>query len=156
VALLRVSCLLVFRFPPPSVMFRDHISFIYHRRYMILATNSVVKQNTSLSVISGFRRDTDQTCSLRRYYAAANDNPLLMFRGQLVLIFKGQEVQEETTVKDYHSTLRNAPEERGSQFPLLYAAPLPSNNIFTVTTVRNFIKSDCRVQHMLGEERQSV
>jgi hypothetical protein len=33
--------------------------------------------------------------------------------GQLIcLIFKGQKVPEE---KDYHSTLRNTPEERGSQ-----------------------------------------
>jgi hypothetical protein len=55
------------------------------------------------------------------YDAASNGNPLPTFRDSVCPIFKGQEFQKnkagkkircpETSVKDYHSTLRNTPEE---------------------------------------------
>jgi hypothetical protein len=78
-------------------------------------------------VTSGFCRDVDDICPLLGYYAASSGNPLPTFQDNLSgPILKGQEVQEEndfltledgtdgleTSVKDYHSTLRNIPEER--------------------------------------------
>jgi hypothetical protein len=48
-------------------------------------------------VISGFRRDADEICSLLGYNAALSDNPF----------------------KDYHSTLRYILEQRISQAELL-------------------------------------
>jgi hypothetical protein len=79
-------------------------------------------------LISGFRRDVDKVCALLGHYAGSSGNPLPTFRGQHIgLIFKRQEVQEEkeflilkmgpilspgTSVKYYHSMLRNIPEEK--------------------------------------------
>jgi hypothetical protein len=43
----------------------------------------------------GFRRDVDEICALLGYYTASSGNPVVK-------------------VQDYHSTLRNIPEERRS------------------------------------------
>jgi hypothetical protein len=65
-------------------------------------------------LISGFRRD--EICAVMAYYGAFTD-----VSGQCIgPIFKGQEVPlkmgtkrcPEMSVKDYHSTLHNMPEER--------------------------------------------
>jgi hypothetical protein len=54
----------------------------------------------------------DQICTLLGYYAVWNGNPLPMFWDNVpVPSSKGQEVREnETLVKDYHSTLCSTPE----------------------------------------------
>jgi hypothetical protein len=82
-----------------------------------------------LSVISGFRCYVDEIRSLLGHYAASNGNPLPTFRDNVsVPSSKGQEVKEKkeknlgpmhclvTSVKSYHSRLRNTPEERRSYF----------------------------------------
>jgi hypothetical protein len=58
-------------------------------------------------VISGFRRIVGEICALLGYYAASSHNPLPTFRDNVSVPSSG--------VKDYHSTLRNIPEERRSQ-----------------------------------------
>jgi hypothetical protein len=50
VALVQV-CLSELRFSPVSIippLLHIHVSLVYHRRYIILATDSIVKQNTRL------------------------------------------------------------------------------------------------------------
>jgi hypothetical protein len=63
--------------------------------------------------ISGCRRDIDEICALLGYYAPSNGNPLPTFRNNVPLKI-GPIRCPETTVKDYHSTLRNTPAERRS------------------------------------------
>jgi hypothetical protein len=41
---------------------------------------AIHKTHHVFSVISGFRRDVDEICSLLGYYAMSNGNPLLTFR----------------------------------------------------------------------------
>jgi hypothetical protein len=75
-------------------------------------------------VISDFRRDADEICALLGCYAAPNGNPLPTFRGNLSVtsprvkylrpLKTGPIGCPETSVKDYHSTLRNTQEERRS------------------------------------------
>jgi hypothetical protein len=82
-------------------------------------------------VISGFVRDIDEMCPLLGRYAASNDNPLLTFRGSfLVPSSKAKKMgprRRETPVKDYHWTLRNAPEDyRSHQLRILF-----QGNFFT-------------------------
>jgi hypothetical protein len=56
-----------------------------------------------------------EICALLGYYATSNGNPLPTFRDKLSgPASEGQEVQEEKSVKDYHSKLRNTPEEHRS------------------------------------------
>jgi hypothetical protein len=68
-----------------------------------------------ICVISGFRLDIDEICALLGYYAALNDNPLPMFRDNVSVQFSWNSLPlkmgptrcPETSVKVYHSTLRN-------------------------------------------------
>jgi hypothetical protein len=74
---------------------------------------------TELSVTSGFRRDVDEICALLGCYAASSGNPLRTFRDKVsVPSSRVKQSNEagcpETSVKDYHSTLRNTLEERRS------------------------------------------
>jgi hypothetical protein len=62
----------------------------------------IVRHKYGGSVISGFRRDVDQTVALL--------GDLVLDRWNMGLIRC-----PETSVKDYHSTLRNVPEQRRSQ-----------------------------------------
>ena len=74
-------------------------------------------------------RSEAETCALLRYYAASNGNPLPTFRDNVLV--RSSTVKEvlfssstswplnmrpircsETSVKNYHSSLRNIPEER--------------------------------------------
>jgi hypothetical protein len=74
-----------------------------------------------MTAIAGFRRDVDEVCDLLGHYATPSGNPLPTASGQCIgPIFKGQEVQKkkmgpircpETSAMDYHSMLRNTPEE---------------------------------------------
>jgi hypothetical protein len=74
-------------------------------------------------VTSGFRPDVDETCALLRHYLASNGDPLPTFRDNVSLPssrvnkFKkmGPIGFPEKSVKDYHSALRNALEQRSSQ-----------------------------------------
>jgi hypothetical protein len=63
-------------------------------------------------VISGFSRDVDEICALLGYYAASSGNPLPTFRKNVsASSSRVKKPCPETSVKDYHSTLRNIPEE---------------------------------------------
>jgi hypothetical protein len=74
-------------------------------------------------VISGFRRDVDEICTLLGCYAASSGDPLPTFRFHL----KGQEVQGFLTLEDGTSTLSRgvgkglpigaAYDPRGAQIP---------------------------------------
>ena len=82
-------------------------------------------------LISGFRRELADSCALLGYYAANSGNFLSTFRENLSLLSSGfQNPQEskdslslrmgpiecpETSVRNYHYSLRNNPEERSSQ-----------------------------------------
>jgi hypothetical protein len=59
------------------------------------------------SVMSGLSRDVADICALLGHYAASNGRSSL----DLVALEDGT----DTSVKVYHSTLRNTPEERRSQ-----------------------------------------
>jgi hypothetical protein len=73
------------------------------------------------SAISGFRRNADEICALLGYYAAENSNPLPTFRDNVSVPSSRARTASplkigpirclETSVKDYHSALRNIPEE---------------------------------------------
>jgi hypothetical protein len=75
-----------------------------------------------MSVISGFRRDVDDICALLGYYAALSGNSLPTLRDNLAVPSSrvgkskiGPIRCPETSVKSYHSRLRNIPEKRRSQ-----------------------------------------
>jgi hypothetical protein len=77
-------------------------------------------------VISGFHHDVDDIYALLGYYAASSGNPLPAFQDNVSVpsprakksmktsrTLKMMPIRcPETSVKDYHSTLRNNPEER--------------------------------------------
>jgi hypothetical protein len=58
------------------------------------------------SVISGFLHDADEICALLAYNAASSGNPVPTFRDNIPIRCP------ETSVKNYHSTLRYIPEGR--------------------------------------------
>jgi hypothetical protein len=75
-----------------------------------------------ISKISGFRHDVDELCALLGYYAASSGNPLPTFRDNVSLPYSRSPRKNsplkmvpkhcpETSVKGYHSTLRNILEE---------------------------------------------
>jgi hypothetical protein len=71
-------------------------------------------------VISGFRRDVNEICDLLGYYAPSSSNPLSTFREKVGVPSSrvkkmGPISCPETSVKDYHSTVHNIPEDRRSQ-----------------------------------------
>jgi hypothetical protein len=59
-------------------------------------------------VISGFCREVAENCALLGYYAASSGNFLLTFRGNLSVPSSGF----KTSVRNYHHSLPNNPEER--------------------------------------------
>jgi hypothetical protein len=71
----------------------------------------------------GFRRDVVEICALLGHYAESNRNPLPTFRDRVSVpssrVKKSKNMGPtrcpKASVKDYHSTLRNTPEERRSQ-----------------------------------------
>jgi hypothetical protein len=76
------------------------------------------KRNLVWSVISVFRRNADKICALLGYNAASNGKPLPTFRDNVSVPSSrvmGPIRCPETSVKDYHSTLRYTPEGRRSQ-----------------------------------------
>jgi hypothetical protein len=80
-------------------------------------------------VISGFRHDVYEICTLLGYNAAYSGNSLLKFRDNLsVLSSRVKEIRlktglvgcPETSLRNYHYTLRNVPEERRSHLVFLF------------------------------------
>ena len=83
-------------------------------------------------MISGYRCEVDENCALLDYYAESSGNFLLTFRDNLSgPIFRGQEenfltlnmgktVCPEMSVRNYHCTLSNIPEQRSSHKTELY------------------------------------
>jgi len=78
-------------------------------------------------VISDFRRDVDDICSLLDCYAAYSGNSVPTFRDGLSAPYSSVKILEdganrfpETSVRNYHYTLRNNPEEGRSQLGGLF------------------------------------
>jgi hypothetical protein len=63
-------------------------------------------------VISVFRREVDENSSLLGYYAASSGNLLPTFLDNISTPSSG--VEMETSVRNYHYSLRNNPEQRSS------------------------------------------
>jgi hypothetical protein len=101
-------------------------SSVVHRthHYTPLGLDASGSTTSRLDVISGFRRDADEICSLLGYNAASSGNFLPTFRDNVSVpssrVKKSRPLKmgpircPETSVKDYHSTLRYTPEERRS------------------------------------------
>jgi hypothetical protein len=77
-----------------------------------------VFRTAKYNALSGFHRHVDGIGPLLEYYTGSSGNHLATFRDNIYPIFKGHEVHEEekmkkseTSVKVYHSTLRNIQEE---------------------------------------------
>jgi hypothetical protein len=74
-------------------------------------------EDNRIFVISDFRRDVDENCALLGCYAALRGSSVTDISGQPIgPVFKnmGKIRCRETSVNNYHSTLRNIPEERSS------------------------------------------
>jgi hypothetical protein len=72
-------------------------------------------------VIPGFRREVDEICAVLSYYADSSGNFLPMFRdnrshlqGSGIQLKMGTVGCPETSVRNYHYSLRNKSEERSS------------------------------------------
>jgi hypothetical protein len=75
--------------------------------------------------ISGVRHDAADICALLGHYAASSGNPPPTFRDNVSVLsssVKGPICCPETSVQDYHSTLRNNPEDRRSSFFITHGA----------------------------------
>jgi len=77
-------------------------------------------------VISGFRREVDENCALLGYYATRSGNYVPKFPDNLFVTSSRVFLESwppkmgpigcpETSVRNYHYSLRNNPEEAGSQ-----------------------------------------
>jgi hypothetical protein len=77
-------------------------------------------------MISGLLRDVHDICALLGYYAASSGNPLPTFWGNVSVSSSRDKMgpirSPETWVNNYHSTLRNIPEERRSHVSFHYLA----------------------------------
>jgi len=78
-------------------------------------------------VISGVRRDVDEICAFVYCYAACSGNSVPTFRDSLSAPYSGVKILEdgtnsfpETSVRNYHYTLCNNPEEGRSQLGGLF------------------------------------
>ena len=80
-----------------------------------------------MCVISGFRREVGEICALLCYYTASSGSFLPTFRDNVSAPYSGVkpidlywvldplEDGTEKSVRNYHYSLRNNPEERSSQ-----------------------------------------
>ena len=68
-----------------------------------------------LCLISGFRRDVDENCTLRGHYAASSGNFLPTCQEFNSPLKKGQIGCTKTSVRSYRYSLRNDPEEHSYQ-----------------------------------------
>jgi len=83
-------------------------------------------------VISGFHHDINEICCLLRFYTALNDSSLYDVSEQPICAIKNDPRCPETSVKNYHSTLRNIPEK--TQILLCF--------LFWVVTSNSWIATD--------------
>ena len=67
------------------------------------------------TLISGFRRELDEICTLLGYYTALKGSPVPTFRDNLSVPSSMVKKTKKKIVRNYHSTLRNIPEESRSQ-----------------------------------------
>jgi len=72
----------------------------------------VIKLLTSYARFQGFRREVDENCATLGYQAACNSN-LPTFREKPTGC-------TETSVSNYHYTMRNSPEERSTHTIVLH------------------------------------
>jgi hypothetical protein len=94
---------------------------------IMLSVDKLLWSKSRKRVISGFRRDVDEICTLFRYYEENSGNSIVAFRDNIsVPSSKGQEVSScsltmwpiccpETPVQNYHLSLRNIGEGRRSK-----------------------------------------
>jgi hypothetical protein len=94
---------------------------------IMLSVDKILWSKSRRRVISGFRRDVDEICTLFRYYEANSGNSIAVFWENIsVPSSKGQEFSSwplkmgpiccpETPVRSYDSTLRNIGEQRRSK-----------------------------------------
>jgi len=90
---------------------------------IMLSVDKLLWSMSRKRVISGFRRDIDEICTLFRYYETNSGNSIAAFRDNIsVPSSKGREVSSwplkmgpiccpGTPVRNYHSTLRNIGEQ---------------------------------------------
>ena len=95
------------------------------------------------NIISGFRRKADENCAFLDYYAASSGNSLPTFRHNLSVPYWGIQIGPigfpQTSIGNYHYSLRNNPKKRNSpllsscsfnhlsvRFAHLSSLPLPS------------------------------
>jgi hypothetical protein len=91
----------------PLAAFRRFVKKLISRVTSIM---SAADGQTDTGVISGFRREVDETCALLCYYAAYSGNFIPTFRDNPFKM--GLICCPETWVRNYPQTLRNNPEER--------------------------------------------
>jgi len=105
----------------------------YYRLIPYDLVKSAMGKQTVFCVISDFRRHADENCALLGQYAANNGNYLPTFRDNLSV--PSSKVKNpgrptscpQTSVRNYHYSLRNNSEERSSQtvfcFRVLFLLP---------------------------------
>jgi len=84
-------------------------------------------------VISGYRREVGENCALPDYYAAGSGNLLPTFRDSLSVPssrFKNPFGCPETSLGNYHYSLRNDTEKRSSQGQLCLLPLARRMNVF--------------------------
>jgi hypothetical protein len=99
-----------------------------------------VAENTrKLRLISGFRPAADEIWALLRYYSAMSCSSLSKFRVNISRFLTpedGTNKFPETSVQNYHSTLRNITEQRRSQCKLCEIGTMASPQICTCARAR--------------------
>lgn len=99
----------------------------YHLRQVWCTQNVCHASWHRKQVISGFRHQVYEICALLRYHTAYSSNSLPKFRDMM-----GPRGCSETSVRNYHYTLCNIPDERSFQdhYILLMAV---KEQIFKIT-----------------------
>jgi len=110
----------------------------------------------SRCVISGCRHEVDENCALLGYYAADSGNFLPTFRDYISIssstvktLKKGPIGCLETSVRNYHYSLRNKPEERSSHLINMLAACVHINRACLVETDLYSMNSKIQIQNSL-------
>jgi hypothetical protein len=82
-------------------------------------------------VISGFRHEVDENCALLGYYAACcgNFRPFVKMRPKIC---------PETSVLNFHNSLRNNPEEYSFLFLTESLHAIPEFNLIPIATLTKF------------------
>jgi hypothetical protein len=113
-------------------------------------------------VISDFRRDVDESYAVLGYYAALSGSAVPTFRDNLSVPSSRVKDQRigcpETSVQNYHSTLRNIPEERRSLncALLLLLTPWISEYVLKATWSLPVIATCCKLVTLNSSASESI